>query len=89
MAHEFEASLTVTGDSPAAASPWRLLKVRILVNDRETGEGKPLMHPMQVGYVQQLVQVWSLTQSNKPSCSFFFSRLKYEIIDAWRQRSNQ
>merc|ERR1719376_320572 len=52
--HEFEVSLTLLGDSPA--TPWRMLKVKILVDDKETGEGKSLMHPMQVGFVQQLLQ---------------------------------
>ena len=61
--HEFEVSLTLLGDSPAI--PWRLLKVKILVHDKETGEGKSLMHPMQVGYVQQLVQA-HLMESPKP-----------------------
>ena len=44
--NEFEASLTLTGDGPAV--PWRLLKLRILVQDKETGEGKALVHNMQV-----------------------------------------
>ena len=53
--HEFEASLTLMGDGPGV--PWRLLKVNILVEDRETGEGKALMHSLQVRYVEHLVQV--------------------------------
>ena len=50
--NEFEASLTLTGDGPAV--PWRLLKLRILVQDKETGEGKALVHNMQVLYLPQL-----------------------------------
>ena len=46
VANEFEASLTLTGDGPAV--PWRLLKLKILVQDKETGEGKAIVHPMQV-----------------------------------------
>ena len=46
VANEFEASLTLTGDGPAV--PWRLLKLKILVQDKETGEGTALVHPMQV-----------------------------------------
>ncbi len=47
VAHEFEASLTLMGDGQHV--PWRLLKVAILVGDKETGEGKALVHSMQVG----------------------------------------
>lgn len=32
---EFEATLTVMGDDPEV--PWRLLKLEILVEDKETG----------------------------------------------------
>lgn len=38
MEGEFEATLTVMGDDPDI--PWRLLKLEILVEDKETG-GKP------------------------------------------------
>ncbi len=44
--NEFEATLTLTGDSQSV--PWRLLKLNILVKDKETGEGKPLVHALQV-----------------------------------------
>ena len=46
VANEFEAVLTLMGEGPAV--PWRLLKIHILVEDKETGEGKALMHSMQV-----------------------------------------
>lgn len=52
--HEFEATLTLMGDAPTI--PWRLLKVHILVEDKDTGEGKSLIHSMQVHYVEQLIQ---------------------------------
>lgn len=52
--HEFEVSLTVMGDSPTL--PWRLLDISILVEDKETGDGKPLVHPMQVHFIHQLIQ---------------------------------
>lgn len=39
---EFEATLTVMGDDPDI--PWRLLKLEILVEDKETG-GKTSTHP--------------------------------------------
>ena len=35
MEGEFEATLTVMGDDPDI--PWRLLKLEILVEDKETG----------------------------------------------------
>lgn len=35
---EFEATLTVMGDDPDI--PWRLLKLEILVEDKETGGKK-------------------------------------------------
>ena len=44
--HEFEVSLTLMGDTPG--EPWRLLEIEILVEDKETGDGKPLVHQMQV-----------------------------------------
>lgn len=37
---EFEATLTVMGDDPDI--PWRLLKLEILVEDKETGGKKNL-----------------------------------------------
>lgn len=42
MEGEFEATLTVMGDDPDI--PWRLLKLEILVEDKETG-GKSCTHP--------------------------------------------
>ena len=44
---EFEASLTVMGDT--ASFPCRLLDVEILVDDLETADGKALVHSLQVG----------------------------------------
>lgn len=40
------------GDGPAV--PWRLLELEILVSDRETGDGKALVHPLQTRYVHQV-----------------------------------
>ncbi|KAG9348969.1 hypothetical protein JZ751_029286 [Albula glossodonta] len=51
---EFEATLTVMGDDPDI--PWRLLKLEILVEDRETGDGRALVHSMQVNFIHELVQ---------------------------------
>ncbi|KFB48722.1 hypothetical protein ZHAS_00016725 [Anopheles sinensis] len=52
--HEFEVSLTVMGDAPTV--PWRLLDIDFLVEDKETGDGKALVHPLQVNYIHQLIQ---------------------------------
>ncbi|KAG7261764.1 hypothetical protein CRUP_009516 [Coryphaenoides rupestris] len=51
---EFEATLTVMGDDPEI--PWRLLKLDILVEDKETGDGRALVHSMQVNFIHELVQ---------------------------------
>nr|XP_021505651.1 mediator of RNA polymerase II transcription subunit 14-like [Meriones unguiculatus] len=51
---EFEATLTVMGDDPEV--PWRLLKLKILVEDKEAGDGRALVHSMQVDFIHQLVQ---------------------------------
>ncbi|XP_073472427.1 mediator of RNA polymerase II transcription subunit 14 isoform X4 [Aquarana catesbeiana] len=51
---EFEATLTVMGDDPEV--PWRLLKLEILVEDKETGDGRALVHSMQIHFIHQLVQ---------------------------------
>lgn len=50
---EFSVSLTVMGDGPTV--PWRLLELEILVSDRETGDGKALVHPLQTRYVHQVL----------------------------------
>lgn len=52
--HEFEVSLTLMGDGPHI--PWRLLDIDILVEDKETGDGKSLVHSLQVHYIHQLIQ---------------------------------
>ena len=52
--HEFEAQLTLMGDG--AATPWRLLDINILVEDKETGDGRQLVHPLQVLWISLLVK---------------------------------
>jgi len=51
---EFSCKLTVLGDSDSM--PWTLLDVTMLVEDRETGQGKALLHSLQVGYLLGLAQ---------------------------------
>ncbi|CAG2161554.1 unnamed protein product [Oppiella nova] len=61
--HEFELSLTLMGDIPSL--PWRVLNVKILVEDKETGSGKDLVHPLQIMFLQHLVQS-RLTDNSRP-----------------------
>ena len=51
---EFSCRLTVLGDG--ASLPWTLLGVEMLVEDRETGQGKALLHGLQTGYLVGLAQ---------------------------------
>ncbi|XP_036065625.1 mediator of RNA polymerase II transcription subunit 14 isoform X2 [Oryzias melastigma] len=60
---EFEATLTVMGDDPEI--PWRLLKLEILVEDKETGDGRALVHSLQVNFIHELVQA-RLCADEKP-----------------------
>ncbi|XP_072252687.1 mediator of RNA polymerase II transcription subunit 14 isoform X2 [Leuresthes tenuis] len=60
---EFEATLTVMGDDPDI--PWRLLKLEILVEDKETGDGRALVHSLQVSFIHELVQA-RLCADEKP-----------------------
>ena len=36
--------------------PWHLIKIEILVEDQETGEGKALVHPLQINYLESLIR---------------------------------
>ncbi|XP_037511801.1 mediator of RNA polymerase II transcription subunit 14 [Rhipicephalus sanguineus] len=61
--HEFEVSLTLMGDG--AHIPWRLLDIDILVEDKETGDCRSLVHPLQVQFIHQLIQA-RLVDNPKP-----------------------
>jgi mediator of RNA polymerase II transcription subunit 14 len=52
--NEFSVSLTMMGD--ASDVPWRLLDIDILVEDKETGDGRALVHTLQVNYIHELIQ---------------------------------
>lgn len=59
--NEFELSLTLLGDGNNI--PWKVLSLRILVIDRDSsesaiasGSGKDMVHPMQINFLQDLVQ---------------------------------
>ncbi|XP_008554086.1 mediator of RNA polymerase II transcription subunit 14 [Microplitis demolitor] len=80
---EFAVSLTVMGDGPNV--PWRLLDLEILVSDRETGDGKALVHPLQARYVHQLVQSRLAESSNSLSevyyiLHYFCQSLQLEVL---------
>ncbi|KAK4883568.1 hypothetical protein RN001_006887 [Aquatica leii] len=81
--HEFEVSLTVMGDGPNI--PWRLLEIDILVEDKETGDGKALVHSLQVQYIHQLIQS-RLVDNPAPltevyNCLHFFCQsLQLEVL---------
>lgn len=47
---EFEATLTVMGDDPDI--PWRLLKLEILVEDKETGGKK--IRPLHLLFIMSI-----------------------------------
>ncbi|CAH1798713.1 unnamed protein product [Owenia fusiformis] len=87
--HEFEASLTLMGDS--STIPWRLLDIDILVLDQETGDGKALVHSLQVNYIHQLVQS-RLLCNDKPlhdlyNCLHSFCQsLQLEVLHSQAQR---
>lgn len=81
--HEFEVSLTVMGDGPNV--PWRLLEIEILVEDKETGDGKALVHTLQVNYIHQLIQARLADNANALSevynCLHFFCQsLQLEVL---------
>ncbi|XP_059049158.1 mediator of RNA polymerase II transcription subunit 14 [Achroia grisella] len=54
VGQEFSVSLTVMGDAPNL--PWRLLDIAILIQDNETGEGKPLVHTSQLAWLRGVAQ---------------------------------
>ncbi|CAH2099787.1 unnamed protein product [Euphydryas editha] len=54
VGQEFSVSLTVMGDAPNL--PWRLLDIAILIQDSETGEGKPLVHTSQLNWLRGVAQ---------------------------------
>ena len=83
--HEFELSLTLMGDNPSL--PWRILNIDILVEDKETGGGKDLVHPLQIMFLQGLIQS-RLTDNSKPlidaynTLHSFCLSLQLEVLQA-------
>lgn len=81
--NEFEVSLTVMGDGPTV--PWRLLDINILVEDKETGDGKALVHSLQVNYIHQVIQARIVENTNALdevyNCLHFFCQsLQLEVL---------
>ncbi|XP_073993036.1 mediator complex subunit 14 isoform X1 [Rhodnius prolixus] len=81
--HEFEVSLTVMGDGPNI--PWRLLDIEILVEDKETGDGKSLVHSLQVNYIHQVLQARLVDHPNPLAevysfLHFFCQSLQLEVL---------
>ncbi|XP_041355183.1 mediator of RNA polymerase II transcription subunit 14-like isoform X2 [Gigantopelta aegis] len=87
--HEFEVTLTLMGDSPSI--PWRLLDIDILVEDHETGDGKSLVHSLQVHYIHQLIQN-RLLDNDRPlhvlykMLHSFCQSLQLEVLHSQTQR---
>ncbi|XP_033107464.1 mediator of RNA polymerase II transcription subunit 14-like [Anneissia japonica] len=86
---EFEATLTLMGDDQSI--PWRLLHVDILVKDPDTGDGKALVHSMQIHYIHQLVQSRLFTEE-KPLADMysllhsFCQSLQLEVLNSQAHR---
>ncbi|XP_076466284.1 mediator of RNA polymerase II transcription subunit 14-like isoform X3 [Babylonia areolata] len=86
---EFEVTLTLMGDSPSI--PWRLLDITFQVEDHETGNGKSLVHSMQVHYIHQLAQS-RLLENDKPLHDLyrllhsFCLSLQLEVLHSQTQR---
>ncbi|XP_028405529.1 mediator of RNA polymerase II transcription subunit 14-like isoform X2 [Dendronephthya gigantea] len=86
---EFEVSLTLMGDDPSV--PWRLLSVDFLVQDFKTGEGKSLVHGLQVQYIHQLAQSRLFTEESPlvdlyTCLHSFCSLLQLEVLHSQSQR---
>ncbi|RWS16530.1 Mediator of RNA polymerase II transcription subunit 14-like protein [Dinothrombium tinctorium] len=78
--HEFELTLTTMGENHY----WRVLQIEILVEDKETGEGRDLVHPLQIAFLQHLVQS-RLTDNIRPlfdAYNSFCLSLQLEVLHA-------
>lgn len=81
--NEFSVSLTMMGDGDV---PWRLLDIEIHVEDKETGDGRTLVHPMQVSYIHELIQRRLVNNQQTALCEvynclhFFCQSLQLEVL---------
>ncbi|CAG0893105.1 unnamed protein product [Darwinula stevensoni] len=87
--HEFEVSLTLMGDGPDI--PWTLLDIEIMVEDKETGDGKALVHSLQIQYIHQVLQA-RLINHPRPLVELymcmhaFCQSLQLEVLHTQAQR---
>ena len=58
----FEMTLTLIGDE--ISIPWRLINLDLLMTDLATGDGKPLLHGLQLNYIHEIVQSRLLTEED-------------------------
>lgn len=65
---EFNVSLTMMGDGDV---PWRLLDIDILVEDKDTGDGRSLVHPLQVNYIHELIQRRLVNSQQSALCEVY------------------
>lgn len=81
--NEFSVSLTMMGDGDV---PWRLLDIEILVEDKETGDGRALVHPLQVNYIHELIQRRLANNQQSALCEvynclhYFCQSLQLEVL---------
>ena len=82
--NEFSVSLTMMGDGDNV--PWRLLDIEILVEDKETGDGRALVHPLQVNYIHELIQRRLVNNQQTALCEvynclhYFCQSLQLEVL---------
>ena len=81
--NEFAVSLTMMGDGDV---PWRLLDIEVLVEDKETGDGRALVHPLQVNYIHELIQRRLANNQQSALCEvynclhYFCQSLQLEVL---------
>lgn len=66
--NEFDLKLTVTGDNPNLH--WCVLGIDLLVEDADTGEGKDLVHPNHLRFIEKTVQQ-KMNESQAPLVDVF------------------
>jgi mediator of RNA polymerase II transcription subunit 14 len=86
---EFEATLTVITDDDS--TPWRLLELKILVEDPDESDQKPLVHQKQLQFLHHLVQSRLFTDSDELldmyNCLHAFCvSLQLEVLHAQSRR---
>lgn len=81
--NEFSVSLTMMGDGDV---PWRLLDIEVQVEDKETGDGRSLVHHLQVNYIHELIQRRLVNNQQTALCEvynclhYFCQSLQLEVL---------